>query len=358
MAPSGSAESSRGYRVWVEAWRQRRVESRHRVVVAGVGTPALPAYERDPDSLPRTSMRSTAKPFQLLPLIAAGGAERFQLDAADLALMAASHDGTEADAARAAAILARLGLGAEDLRCGLQRPYFLERLPPDDPARARLYGPLHHNCSGNHAGFLALALLHGVPTARYLDAASPSQTRAHGVVEALAGARPDVLEDDCGAPCYDLPLAAIGRCYRFLARPDAVHGLEPERRERLQSVVELPAVVGALERIAAAMTQFPECVASAHTGLWRLAREFPGELVVKNGAEGMLCVAWRDRGAALALKVVDGHPRAALPALLFLMQEFGWLPATAAARLREQCEPVRRGTRGQEIGQLRVCRAP
>jgi L-asparaginase II len=230
-------------------------------------------------------------------------------------------------------------------------------LAPDDPARARLYGPLHHNCSGNHAGFLALALLHGVPAARYLDAASPSQARAHRVVEALAGERPDVIEDDCGAPCYDLPLAAVARCYRLLARPDAVHGLEPARRELLREVAELPAIAAALERIAVAMTCFPECVSGEHTGLWRLAREFPGQLVVKNGAEGMLCVAWRDRGAALALKVTDGNPRAALPALLFLMQEFGWLTAEAAGSLREQSEPVRRGTRGQEVGRLRVCRA-
>jgi L-asparaginase II len=56
------------------------------------------------------------------------------------------------------------------------------RTPPGDPAtdaalRARGERPsaLHNNCSGKHAGFLALARQLAAPVERYLDVESPGQ---------------------------------------------------------------------------------------------------------------------------------------------------------------------------------------
>ena len=133
-----------------------------------------------------------------------------------------------------------------------------------------------------------------------------------------------------------------------------MNDLDGEARVSLAEVAPLPAVAAGLERIARAMAARPEWVSGENTGLTRLAREFPGQLVVKNGAEGMLCVAWPLRDAGLALKVADGNARAALPALLFLLLEFEWLPAEVAARLQDVREPVLHGYRGQEVGRVRV----
>jgi L-asparaginase II len=346
--------------VVVEAWRGDGIESRHEVWCAVLPMDAL-ASDNIPGlavapAWPRTYMRSTAKPFQLLPLVVAGGVERFGLDAADLAVMAASHDGTDAHAERVAAILGRMGLDPGALRCGLQRPYYLETLPPEHPERQRLFGPLHNNCSGNHAALLGLALLHGVAPADYLRADGAGQVRAHAAVEALCGVRPTLAVDDCAAPCYGVPLAAMAEGYRFLAEPAGIGDLSPSRRARLAAVGAPDEVVPALASIAAAMASEPEWVSGATSGAARLARALPGEIVAKYGAEGILCVAHRGRGASVALKVADGNARALMPAMLALASALGWAAPLVAAALADLFEPRIFGRVGQIVGRLRVAR--
>jgi L-asparaginase II len=364
VASPSSADAARltpaadARRVVVEAWRGQGVESRHdvwcAVVPAGsLGAGPAPGLAPVP-ALPHTFMRSAAKPFQLLPLVAAGGVERFALDAADLAVMAASHDGTDAHAARVAAILSRMGLGADVLRCGTQRPYFLDGLPPEHAERLRLFGPLHNNCSGNHAALLGLALVCGVDPKDYLDPASASQVRAHTAVEALCGVTAELAVDDCGAPCYGVPLAAMARAYLHLAAPAAVLELPAASRQRLESVGGAGLVSAALQQVAAAMAREPEWVSGATSGATRLARQLPDQIVAKYGAEGILCVAHRGRGQAVALKVADGQARALMPALLAVARALAWLPAAADAALADVDAPLLFGRVGQVVGRLRV----
>jgi L-asparaginase II len=342
-----------GHRLRVEVRRGDHLESLHEVWCAA--SPAVPSrWAADSASLPATFMRSAAKPFQLLPLLVAGGAERWSFEAADLAVMCASHDGTDAHAQRVAAILARVGLGAEALRCGVHRPYFLDSLPADSPERQRVFGPLHNNCSGNHAALLALALMHDVHPADYLDPRTAGQQRIHAVLAALTGSETALSVDDCGAPCYWLPLAGMAAAYEFLASPQKVFDLPLARRSLLRSLGPLERTAAELERIAAAMAREPQWVSGEETGAAHLSRALPGELVAKHGAEGVLCVAHRGRGAALALKVQDGASRALLPALLPLLGELGWLSPEKLAGLDAFVVPVLRGRHGQPIGQLRL----
>ncbi len=351
MRPESTAS-----RVVVEAWRGTRVESEHDVWCAIVPPVAGLASEVDPAALPAPFMRSAAKPLQLLPLVAAGGAERFGLDAADLAVMAASHGGTDAHANRVAAILGRLGLVPEALRCGVHRPYFLEDLPAESPERQRLFGPLHNNCSGNHAALLALAEIEGVDPAAYLDPTTAGQQRVHAAIAALAGVAPVLAVDDCAAPCYGMPLECMAEAYRFLARPAAVRSLAGWRREHLDRAGEVGRVEAALGRIAAAMAQEPEWVSGTTSGATRLARALPGAIVAKYGAEGVLCVANLESGMAVALKVADGNSRALLPALLAVAADLAWLRPDAMTALRDLAEPILRGRVGQVVGALRVRR--
>ena len=70
-------------------------------------------------------------------------------------------------------------------------------------------GPLHSNCSGKHAGMLALAKLLGAPTGDYLSPEHPVQVRMRSVVAEMAGMRPEELligVDGCGVPVFGLPL--------------------------------------------------------------------------------------------------------------------------------------------------------
>ena len=332
--------------IWVEAWRGDHVESRHEVRWARV-PPALGS-----DDTCTTFLRSAAKPFQLLPFLLADGSMGF--DAADLAVMAGSHDGTDAHAARVTGILQRLGLNESDLRCGVHRPYFLETLPARSPERLRTFGPLHNNCSGNHAAMLGLARLHGLAAEQYLDPQSSSQRAIHAVVEALCGAIPALAEDSCAAPCYALPLARMAEGYALLARPAGILALPLERRRALERLASLDAMIDAMTRIAAAMARQPEWVTGERSGYTCVVRALGGDAVLKHGAEGVLCVAHRVRSEGWALKVVDGNERALVPALLHLAAAEGWLDDTARAALSEWFAPPLLGRVDQVVGRLRV----
>jgi L-asparaginase II len=341
------------HRLVVEAWRGDRVESRHEVWCAAVPGMRSP-WQSDLARLPSPFIRSAAKPFQLLPLLISGGADRFDLQPADLAVMAASHDGTDAHASRVDAILRRMGFGPEELRCGEHRPYYLDDLPPSSPEHHRSFGPLHNNCSGNHAALLGLTQVDGIDPGSYLDPESAGNQRVLALVRALSGVEPYVATDDCGSPCYAMPLAAMAEAYRFLARPEAVHELSPERRRQLEPVGDLDRVEQELRRIADAMAHQPQWVSGERTESTRLARLAPGEIVTKHGAEGILCVAHRALDAAMALKVADGAGRALMPALVRLQSAVGWLTPEQMARLADVAAPVRRSRSGQVVGMMRV----
>ena len=83
-------------------------------------------------------MRSSSKPFQALPLVRARG----DLAEDEIAIACASHHDTADQVEAARRLLAHAGATEDDLECGLQ-----DGRPPQK---------IHHNCSGKHAGMLAL----------------------------------------------------------------------------------------------------------------------------------------------------------------------------------------------------------
>src|SRR3954463_9726238 len=117
----------------VAVTRGATVESRH-AVHAGAVQGGAGVAERGDGGLV-TFMRSSAKPFQALPLARA----REDMDERDLAIASASHlaGGDQLEAVRA--LLAKAPAGEDELECGLGG---------EPPARIR------HNCSGKHAGML------------------------------------------------------------------------------------------------------------------------------------------------------------------------------------------------------------
>ena len=170
-----------------------------------------------------TFVRSAAKPFQALPLVLAGGIERFGLDDADLALICASHGGTPEHVRRVESLLERGGFAAGDLQCGAH-------LPLDRESAARLErqelapSPLHNNCSGKHAGMLLACRLLGLPTGSYLSPEHPLQT---SVLEHMGPAQRSAGRDDrhrdrrCSVPTWHLPVEAAARSYAVLAHSGA-----------------------------------------------------------------------------------------------------------------------------------------
>src|SRR5205809_569720 len=161
--------------VRVEQLRGGVVEAWHDLHIAVVdGTGRLVAKVGDPDLA--TYWRSAAKPFQALPLVTDGAVDRFGLTTEELALCCASHSSEPGQVAIVRDFLTKIECAERDLLCG-PHPPLSERVAQDYATRGVRLTAVYSNCSGKHAGMLALARHHSWPTAFYTRLEHPVQQR-------------------------------------------------------------------------------------------------------------------------------------------------------------------------------------
>ena len=309
----------------------------HAAVVDANGT--LLEGVRDPHT--ETWWRSCAKPFQVMPLVRAGGLERLGWGASQLALACASHGGEPEHVALAESMLAGIGLEEGDLACGVHEPLASRgaRLLRESGDRLTR---LHNNCSGKHAAMLAHALLLGEPTSGYEQASHAVQRAALDTVALWAGMTPEqigVAVDGCGVTVFSLPLANMALSYARLAHA-STHDDEPSRK------------------ILHAMTSHPFLVGGSDRFDTRLMEAVGGNVVCKVGAEGVHTFALIDRGIGFALKVEDGSQRAQFVAVLAMLAEYDGLPSPLPETLRDAAVRAVRNTRGEQVGEVFVSMAP
>jgi len=323
----------------VEVWRGSIPESRHRMQAAVVDASGeLVAGTDQPDLV--TSFRSSAKPFQLLPFVEHGHADRWGFSDEHLAVMAASHTGSAHHVALVREILDRIGLDESALACGYHDPLdaeSLQRVQCDAAARS----PLYNNCSGKHAGMLAQALAEGWPTEGYEREAHPLQQRTLQTVAAMCGVDPaDVLigVDGCSVCVFGVPLRAMALAYaRFAAA-----GSDGDARER------------ALDRTRRAMMRFPRTTGGARRFSTQLMELTDGTLVAKGGAEGLECIGVPARQLGIAVKCEDGQTRAVGPATVALLEHLGLLTPAQRHALEPRRRPVVRNAADLAVGEIRV----
>src|SRR2546426_604439 len=208
----------------VEQLRGSVVESSHTVHVAVVDREGrLVARAGDPDLV--TFWRSAAKPFQAMPLVADGVVERFKISTAELALCCASHSSEPDQVALVRELLAKIGCSERDLLCGAHPP-LSERVAQDYATRGVRLTAVYSNCSGKHAGMLALARHHGWPTEFYTRLEHPVQQRLLSEVAEWSGverSRIGTATDGCGVVCYALPLRNMAGAYARLGSGERYH---------------------------------------------------------------------------------------------------------------------------------------
>jgi len=279
--------------------------------------------------------RSSIKPLQVLPLVEAGGLERFGFGAEELALCTASHNGSDQHRAIVLGMLQKLGLGAEALQCGSGYPLEL-KLFGKYPLAGEDQDPLRHNCSGKHSGFLALAKLLEQPLDTYLDPNGSAQTRVRAAVAANCEVTPESLllgTDGCSAPNFALPLKNLAVGFKNLAL-----ATDPAR-----------------SRVRDAMLVHPLLVSGQRRLDFDLAQAFPGRAVVKGGAEALLLVAFREPALGIAVKVVDGSPRALGPILVETLKQLGLLDDIARfPTLVRHAAPEVKNARKLVVGEIRA----
>lgn len=283
--------------VLVEVTRGNYIESVHRGAIAivdaaaktlvGIGDIEKPVFPR-----------SAIKPLQTLYLAESGAVEKLGLDAADIALACASHNGEKAHVDGVAAMLAKAGLLHECLECGPQWP----KLTADCGAliaAGKEPGAVHNNCSGKHADFVCAAHHLGEKVAGYVMPDHPVQRELKAILETLSGHAIDnpaeIATDGCSIPTYALPLRNLARAF---ARFAAANGMGAGRDR-------------AARTIHAACTAHPHMVAGTGRFDSEAMAALGSSVLLKTGAEGVYAGMIPHLGLGVALKCDDGGTRAA-----------------------------------------------
>jgi len=298
------------YQPVFELTRGETVESIHDGAIAVVDAAGkLLAWYGDPHGV--TFLRSTAKPFQAIPFIEHNGPQAFGLTQKEIALICASHSGTDEHVAVARSIQAKAGFGESQLLCGVHEPL--------DPATAAAMHERHeplssnrHNCSGKHSGMLAYVQLkkqsgEALPEGMdYIDFHHPIQQEIIHAFAELCGLPVEAVRrgvDGCSAPNFAIPLynAALG--FARLSNPDT-GGVQPEARR------------AACHTITQAMMSHPDMVGGPGRFDTRLMQTTGGRIVSKGGAEafqgmGLLPGTLKpgSPGIGIAVKISDGDDR-------------------------------------------------
>jgi L-asparaginase II len=319
----------------VEATRGELVESVHRVSVAVVDQGGrLVAASGDPSRV--AYWRSSAKPFQAIPLIDDGAADAFGFGPDELALACASHSSEPMHRAVAAEMLRRIGAPESALACGPHPP--ISAAVAEQALRDGVtLTPLWSNCSGKHAGMLALARHHGWPWPGYQLEGHPLQDRLRAEVARWTGVRAGAIPtavDGCTTVTFGLPLTAMAQAWARLGGSDEA----------------------APSRIRQAMTARPDLVAGTGRLCTELMTALPGRVLAKIGAAGIYCAAVPPLGLGVALKVADGDSEVSGVALLAVLAlvtnrvapgAFDWSVVSGHA-----ARPIL-NTRGDRVGSLR-----
>jgi len=326
----------------VEQLRGDLVEAVHDVHAAVLDAGGrLVARAGDPDLV--TFWRSAGKPIQALPLVEDGVADRFAFTSEELALVCASHSSEPGQVARVRELLGKIGCGERDLLCG-PHPPLSEQVARDYATRGVRLTAVYSNCSGKHAGMLALARHHGWPTEFYTRPDHPVQQRCLREVSRWTDVPVAAIRtatDGCGVVCFGIALRAMALAYARLAIAD--FGL------RIADWKGGGSIRNPQSAIVQSMMRHPDLIAGEGRPCTELMRAHPGRVVVKVGAEGVYCALLPRDGLGVAIKVADGHALASALALAAVLEQLGLRPRPASLTAWPLLN-----TRGEPVGELRV----
>jgi L-asparaginase II len=322
--------------VIAEVTRGGIVESRHTgayAIIDAGGNLIQSAGDIDEPIFPRSAIKA----FQCLPVIESGAADHFGFTDEEIALACSSHNGEPEHVRVARSMLAKAG-NAEDLyECGAHWPGETQALHAmvrqgEEP------DAIHNNCSGKHAGMLALARRLGADPHGYAAV-------SHSVQQAIAKTIGDLCDSDlsrqpcgidgCSVPTWAIPLRHLALGF---ARFASGAGFSPSRK-------------AAAQRIIAAVRAHPFMVAGTNRFCTRLMTDVP-RAFVKTGAEGVFCGCVPHARIGIALKCDDGAHRASETAMAALLAGLDVWTEEEKLKLRAFARTGLRNWRKLLVGEL------
>jgi L-asparaginase II len=281
-----------------------------------------------------TTLRSCVKPLQALPFVR-HAADRVGASDEEVAVTCASHNGEPVHVETVRRLLGRVGLDESALSCGPQMPM------DQESARALMAagkepGRVHNNCSGKHAGMLAVCIARAWPIDGYAAAGHPLQGEIRQVMGALGGVDLDSAPtgvDGCGLPTFGVPLSVLARMFAA-ATGD-----------------------GGFRRCQEVMAAHPSLVAGRGRFDTALLAAAGHALTAKGGAAAVWVAVRRPGGPALAIKLEAGD-EAAIPAVaLAALERLGWIAGAtteADADLAGFRHPSVRNWEGTAVGSITI----
>ena len=283
-----------------EVTRGEIVESVHYGSIAAVNSQGkLIASYGDPHEV--AFLRSSAKPFQVLPFVEGGGVEYYGFTPRELSIACASHEGSDLHVQTVEGIQKKIGVDEASLQCGVH-------MPGDVNAFRSLIvnnkqpTPNRNNCSGKHTAMLAYAKMRDLPLENYLDIHHPIQKdilASFAAMSQLPVGEVKLGTDGCSAPNFAIPLYNAALAMARLCDP---RELSAER-------------ASACRKVTSAMTAYPEMVSTYGEFDEQLMRVGDGKVICKRGAEGYQIIGLlpgvlypEAPGVGIALKVSDGDP--------------------------------------------------
>lgn len=325
--------------VLVELTRAGASESLHRGWIAVArGDGSLVTHVGDPERL--TFARSAMKPFQAIPVVERGAVDRFGFGDAELSICCGSHKGEQRHRDTVRGMLERIGQPATALLGAIDTPWTFTQMKLAETG-GETEQRLGQNCSGKHAGMIATCVASGYPLDTYDELDHPHQENIRTIVSRFWEVPEDGLiagRDNCTLPAYAAPIRAISTGWAKIAEPS--HAPEQHR--------------SAITRVADAMGREPFMVAGTDTLNTILMEVTDGRILAKDGAEGVLCMAVRDKGLGITFKIEDGSFRSHGVIALRLLAELDALSTVEHNQLSKEFEESITSNRDHHVGDMRA----
>ena len=321
--------------ILARVYRGNTVESIHYGSVAVVDSKGKLVYSfGDPYFV--TYLRSSAKPFQVIPLITSGAAKEFRFSQKEIAIIAGSHNGQKIHTDTVKSILKKIGLSEKNLQCGVHIPHYYTAnniIPP----RNKKFTQLNHNCSGKHAGMLGLCVFFGWDIKNYRDPTHPVQKmilKSTSEICQYPEKKIGIGIDGCGVPVHAMPLYNMALGFSNLVNCSFKDDNTAQ----------------AYKLIVNSMKKYPEMVSGEGRLDLSLATASKNNILAKAGGEALSCSGILSKGWGMAVKIADGGQRAIGPAVIETLKQMGLLSGKQIGRMNKFSHPIIKNFRGDEVG--------
>lgn len=283
-------------------------------------------------------LRSSGKPIYAVAYVNSGLIERYNISLKELAIMCSSHQGQAFHRKIILSILKKIGLTEKDLDCGHKYPES-QKVHDALVMLCKRPDPIFSNCSGKHAGFLALCRFYNYPVKNYTNPDHPvNQLIKKTMAGLLECDENEVItgKDGCTLPTYFLTMQQTAWLYARLA-----HGYEGNRKYK-----------DCFGLIQSAMINYPRVIRGRGTFCTDLINYTDGRVIGKIGAEGIYCISIPEKRLGVSIKMSDGHPWSSFPVAVRVLEELEILDAATVKKLERWALPAVKDDKGNTVGYI------